>query len=72
MPSGWREVGHSAHFAAPNTTGTCQQFTYADNSEYNDWTDWKKFIRLLGDVNGDGKDDIVGFGKLFIQVAAAR
>jgi hypothetical protein len=26
------------------------------------WTDWNTFPRLLGDVNGDGKDDIVAFG----------
>jgi len=33
------------------------------------WTDNNTYPRLLGDVNGDGKDDIVGFGSSKVYVS---
>lgn len=36
------------------------------------WTDNNKYPRLLADVNGDGRDDIVGFGARGVYVALAQ
>ncbi|MCC5662813.1 VCBS repeat-containing protein [Nostoc sp. CHAB 5784] len=38
--------------------GLDNDFTFTDGA----WTSFDKYPRQLGDVNGDGRDDIVGFG----------
>jgi hypothetical protein len=46
---------------SPNNNGT---FT-----KNNGWTSFNDYPRMLGDVNGDGKADIVGFGNDFVFTA---
>ena len=36
------------------------------------WTSWNTYPRILGDVNGDGRDDIIGFGYKNVFVALAN
>ncbi|MCB4822108.1 FG-GAP repeat domain-containing protein [Roseicella aerolata] len=36
------------------------------------WTDFNTYPRQVGDVNGDGRDDIVGFGEAGVYVALGR
>ncbi|NEN97332.1 MAG: VCBS repeat-containing protein [Moorea sp. SIO3I7] len=36
------------------------------------WTDFDTYPRQLGDVNGDGRDDIVGFGHTFVYVSLGQ
>ncbi len=36
------------------------------------WTDNNKYPRMMADMNGDGRDDIVGFGKEGVMVALAN
>ncbi|MEB3356293.1 MAG: VCBS repeat-containing protein [Synechococcales bacterium] len=36
------------------------------------WEDQNRFPRFLGDVNGDGRDDIIGFGDKHVWTALSR
>ncbi|NEQ10356.1 MAG: VCBS repeat-containing protein [Moorea sp. SIO4E2] len=36
------------------------------------WTNFDTYPRQLGDVNGDGRDDIVGFGHTFVFVSLGQ
>jgi len=42
------------------------------NFSANYWGDQNTFPRMLGDVNGDGRDDVVGFAQSGIYVALGR
>ncbi|MBD0262182.1 MAG: FG-GAP repeat protein, partial [Tolypothrix sp. Co-bin9] len=43
-------------------------FTVSDGG----WTSFDKFPRQLGDINGDGRDDIVGFAGSEVYVALGQ
>ncbi|MBG1261745.1 FG-GAP repeat domain-containing protein, partial [Nostoc commune] len=36
------------------------------------WTSFNKFPRQLGDINGDGRDDIIGFAGSEVYVALGQ
>ena len=55
------------HFMNPNQAITA--FGASDIS--GGWSDNDRFPRVMADVNGDGKDDIVGFGDSFTFVSLA-
>ncbi|WP_445631543.1 hypothetical protein [Nostoc sp. DSM 114167] len=48
--------------------GLNNNFTVKDGA----WTSFDKYPRQLGDVNGDGRDDIVGFGNDNVLVSLGQ
>lgn len=57
----------NGNFAAPiNSTST-----FGSNAAAGGWTNQHEATRLLGDVNGDGKADIVGFSSSGVLVSLA-
>jgi len=36
------------------------------------WTNWNEYPRRMADVNGDGRADIVGFGRNAVYVSLAN
>jgi Ca2+-binding RTX toxin-like protein len=57
-----------------NGDGTFQPVSLAVNSfgVEQGWTSDDKFHRVVADVNGDGKDDIIGFGQSGVWVALSN
>lgn len=39
------------------------------NNLWKGWVSYDKYPRVICDVNGDGKDDIVGFGQSYVYVS---
>jgi hypothetical protein len=63
----WVSLGQAdGTFSAPTIGTTSMTSLYSDV-----WTDSRVNPRLLGDVNGDDRDDIVGFGRDGVYVALA-
>jgi YD repeat-containing protein len=58
-------LAYNGAFAAPYTA--TQQFVYADS-----WTSQNVYPRVVVDVNGDGRADIVGFSADGVKVALAQ
>ena len=56
--------GHNEHDVAISTGTSFDASLWSGNAEFssnNSWLDFDRYTRLVGDFNGDGKDDIVGF-----------
>lgn len=56
--------GHNGHDVAISTGTSFDANLWNGNAEFSangGWNDYNKYTKLVGDFNGDGKDDIVGF-----------
>ena len=68
---GFAPDGVSVSIAIGDGTFQSPIFAFNQFSTSKGWTNQNDFPRLLGDVNGDGKDDIVGFAPDGVSVSIA-
>lgn len=69
---GFGNAGVLVSYSGPGGTYGQPGLVFADFGKASGWTDDNLFHRILADVNGDGRADIIGFGYAGTIVSLAR